>query len=118
MLYLSQSQISRLKQLQESNSTRKKYAGISLTTVGLADSVIELADIMKKVSVDNRMKIINTSTHIALDVYKSLVPMSNKVHYFTSGKKNKIGGNKKLKITPGNLKRSIKVLSDIKKTYK
>jgi len=134
MLYLSEKQISHLRDLQKSNYKGKRSGNASaLIVAGLADSVIEMEKIMRVLTLEKRNEIIDSATPIALDVYRRLVPVSKKIHYFSSlgEEKNKLGigrtysfGRIKLvrtyayKITPGNLKRSIQVLSDILKKYK
>jgi hypothetical protein len=126
MAYLSIKQINHLKDLQKQNYKGKRsYQGISLVTTGLADSVIELAEIMEKISVKDRGKVIDAATPIALQVYKSIVPVSKKEHKVRSNpwKSSKMQGWEKTDgaigvIQPGNLKRSIIVLSDELKSYK
>ena len=124
MSYLSQKQISHLRDLQKTNYKGKRSSS-ALVVTGLADAVLEMEKIMRVVSLEQRHEIINSATPIALQVYKSLVPVSKKTHYFSSWgeKQNKLGIGRyereyHYKIEPGNLKRSIQILSDILKKYK
>jgi hypothetical protein len=126
MGYLSAKQINHLKDLQKSNyAGRRSFQGMSLRVVGLADSVIEFADLMEQCTLTERSRVIDSATPIALEVYKSLVPVSSKPHRITTNpwKSKKMSGWEKTDSTsfmvqPGNLKKSIIDLSKNLVSYK
>jgi hypothetical protein len=132
MSYLSQKQLSHLRDLQKSNYKGSRSSS-ALVVTGLADAVLEMEKIMRVVSLDQRHKIIESATPIALKIYRSIIPVSKETHYFNSWgqDKNKLGIGKTIntgsrvytrtyayKIEPGNLKRSVQILSEILKKYK
>ncbi len=126
MGYLSQKQINHLKDLQKDNyKGRRSFQGISLRVVGLADSVIEFAELMEQCTVTERSRVIEAGIPIALNVYKSLVPVSKKPHYLKTNpwKNKKMQGWEKsdgvsVLVQPGNLRRSIIDLSKKLVSYK
>jgi hypothetical protein len=117
MTYITQSQISRLKRASGTGGTKR-----GLFANGLAETVIELNDILTKITVEKRMDVINAAMPSALAVYKSLIPMSKKDHKVSTFAKGagKSGGSAKYRyiVKPGNLQRSIKGLSELLKKYK
>lgn len=118
MAYLTNRMINNLKKAQGKPMKNK------IALFGLTDSIIQLEQILKAVTKDERMEIVNSAIPIAHEIYRNIVPKSTKTHYFTSySKTNKLGigsGNRRYlyEITPGNMQRSVKVLSDILKKYK
>jgi len=117
MTYITQSQISRLKR---ASGIGAKTRGIFAN--GLAETVIELNDILSKITIDKRMDVINAGMPAAINVYKSLIPISKKEHKISTFAKGvgKSGGNADYRyiVKPGNLQRSIKGLSQLLKKYK
>jgi len=117
MTYITQSQITRLK---NASGTGAKRRGIFAD--GLAETVIELNDILSKITIDKRIDVINAGLPSAINVYRSFIPESKKEHKISTFAKGvgKSGGNDKFRyiVKPGNLKRSIKGLSDLLKKYK
>jgi len=117
MSYITQSQISRLKTASGKGGTKR-----GLFANGLAETVIELNDILTKITVEKRMDVINAAMPAALAVYKSLIPISKKNHKVSTFAKGagKSEGSAKYRyiVKPGNLKRSIKGLSELLKKYK
>ena len=126
MGYLTAKQINHLKDLQKDNVKGKRsYQGISLRVVGLADAVIEFAELMEQCTVNERTRVIEAGVPIALDVYKSLVPISSKPHRIRTRpwKNKKMTGWEKtdgasIWVQPGNLKNSIIDLSKNLVSYK
>jgi hypothetical protein len=126
MGYLSAKQINHLKDLQKSNyAGRRSFQGMSLRVVGLADAVIEFAELMEQCTVKERSRVIDSATPIALQIYKSLVPVSSKPHRISTNP----FGNKKMQgwaeddrasmtVQPGNLRKSIIDLSKNLKSYR
>jgi hypothetical protein len=117
MTYITQAQISRLKRASASG---KKIRGIFAN--GLAETVLELNDILMNITVDKRMDVINAGMPAAINVYKSLIPQSKKEHKISTFAKGvgKSGGSAKYRyiVKPGNLQRSIKGLSELLNKYK
>jgi hypothetical protein len=126
MAYLSAKQINHLKDLQKDNYRgRRSFQGMSLRVVGLADAVIEFAELMEQCTLTEQSRVIDSATPIALEVYKSLVPVSSKPHRITTNpwKSKKMSGWEKTDSTsfmvqPGNLKKSIIDLSKNLVSYK
>ena len=126
MGYLSAKQINHLKDLQKSNySGRRSFQGMSLRIVGLADSVIEFAELMEQCTVTERSRVIDSATPIALEVYRSLVPVSSKAHRISTSpfKNKKMQGweqndRASMWVQPGNLRKSIIDLSKNLVSYK
>ena len=117
MTYISERQISNLKRISESGGRKR-----GLYANGLAECVLELNELLKNITIDKRIDVINAGMPAALNVYKSLIPISKKEHkiYTFSKGVGKSGGNAKFRyiVKPGNLKRSIKNLSELLKKYK
>jgi hypothetical protein len=117
MTYITQSQISRLR---KSSGTGAKRRGLFAN--GLAECVLELDDILSKITVDKRMDVINAAMPAAINIYKSLIPVSKKEHKISTFAKGvgKSDGNSKYRyiVKPGNLQRSVKGLSQLLKKYK
>lgn len=119
MGYLSAKQINHLKDLQKDNYRgRRSFQGMSLRVVGLADAVIEFAELMEQCTVTERSRVIDSATPIALEIYKSLVPVSSKPHRISTNpfKNKKMEGWEKndrasMWVQPGNLRKSIIDLS-------
>jgi hypothetical protein len=118
MAYLTNRQINNLK-IAQGKPMKNKIA-----LFGLTDSIIQLEQILKAVTIDERMEIVNSAVPIAHDIYRNIVPKSTKTHYFTSySKNNKLGIGRDdrkyiYEITPGNLQRSVQILSKVLKKYK
>ena len=104
-MFISQAKLNRLKKIQ--GKTNKK--GQPLAISNFAESVIELDNIMQQITIVKRNEITKAAEPIALDAYKNLVPKSNKPHkFYVKGK------GLKYNIMPGNLQRSIQIVSDVK----
>ena len=117
MSYITQKQISNLKKISGTGMKRR-----GLYANGLAETVLELNEILKDITIHKRIDVINAGMPAALNVYKSLVPESKKEHkiYTISKASGKMSGNSDYRyiVKPGNLKRSIKGLSELLKKYK
>lgn len=117
MTYITQAQISRLRRASGSGS---RVRGIFAN--GLAETVLELNDILTNITVNKRMDVINAAMPAAINIYKSLIPQSNKEHKISTFAKGvgKSGGSAKYRyiVKPGNLKRSVKNLSELLQKYK
>ena len=117
MTYITQKQISNLKRASGTGVKRR-----GLYANGLAEVVIELNDILSNITVDKRMDVINAGMPAALNIYKSLIPESKKEHKISTFSKGvgKSAGSADYRyiVKPGNLKRSIKGLSELLKKYK
>ena len=119
MGYLSAKQINHLKDLQKSNyAGRRSFQGMSLRVVGLADAVIEFAELMEQCTLTERSRVIDSATPIALEIYKSIVPVSSKAHRISTSpfKNKKMQGweendRASMVVQPGNLRKSIIDLS-------
>ena len=108
-MFISQSKLNRLIKLQ--GKTNKK--GQPLAISNFAESVIELDNIMQQITIKKRKEIAKAAEPIALEAYRNLVPKSKEAHkFYTSGK------GMKYNIIPGNLRRSIKIISDEKNLLK
>ena len=108
-MFISQAKLNRLKKLQ--GKTNKK--GQQLAISNFAESVIELDNIMQQITIKKRKEIAKAAEPIALEAYRNLVPKSKEAHkFYTSGK------GMKYNIIPGNLRRSIKIISDEKNLLK
>ena len=126
MGYLSAKQINHLKDLQKDNyKGRRSFQGMSLRVVGLADAVIEFAELMEQCTLTERSRVIDSATPIALEVYKSLVPVSSKAHRISTNpfKNKKMQGweqndRASMVVQPGNLRKSIIDLSKNLVSYK
>jgi hypothetical protein len=126
MGYLSAKQINHLKDLQKDNyKGRRSFQGMSLRVVGLADAVIEFSELMEQCTVTERSRVIDSATPIALEIYKSIVPVSSKAHRISTNPFS----NKKMQgweqddgthydVQPGNLRKSIIDLSKNLVSYK
>ena len=117
MTYITQSQISRLRRASGSG---RRVRGLFAN--GLAETVIELNDILGNITVTKRMDVINAAMPAALNIYKSNVEVSLKEHTVSTfakgvGKSGGIGKYRYL-VKPGNLRRSIKDLSKLLQKYK
>jgi len=126
MAYLSAKQINHLKDLQKDNYRgRRSFQGMSLRVVGLADAVIEFAELMEQCTLKEQSRVIDSATPIALEIYKSIVPVSSKAHRISTNPFS----NKKMQgweqddgthydVQPGNLRKSIIDLSKNLVSYK
>jgi hypothetical protein len=117
MTYITQSQISRLRRASGSN---RRVRGLFAN--GLAECVLELDDILSKITVDKRIDVINAAMPAAINIYKSLIPVSKKEHKISTFSKG-VGkadgnGNYRYIVKPGNLQRSVKGLSQLLQKYK
>ena len=118
MAYLTNRQINNIKKAQ-GKPTRNR-----LVMAGMVDAIVELEGLLKQVTIEQRMEIIDAAVPIAHDIYRNIVPKSTKTHYFTSySKTNKLGIGRDdrryiYEITPGNLQRSVQILSKVLKKYK
>jgi hypothetical protein len=108
-MFIKQSKLDRLRRLQ--GDTQKKFTkkGQLLAIYNLAEAVVELDNLMKRVTIDKRKEIAKAAEPIALAAYKNQVPISKKPHkYYVKGE------GLFYNIMPGNLRRSIKIISDVK----
>ncbi len=108
-MFISQSKLNKLRRIQSETQRRTNNKGQVLAIYNLADNIVELDNIMQQITITKRKQITKAAEPIALSAYKNLVPTSNKEHKFYVG-----GKGLKYKILPGNLKRSIKIISDEK----
>jgi hypothetical protein len=87
--------------------------GQLLAIYNLAEAVLELDNLMTNVTVSKRKEIAKSAEPIALAAYKNQVPISKKPHkYYVKGE------GLVYNIMPGNLRRSIKIISDVKNLKK
>ena len=108
-MFIKQSKLDRLRRLQ--GDTQKKFTkkGQLLAIYNLAEAVVELDNLMTNVTVSKRKEIAKSAEPIALAAYKNQVPISKKPHkYYVKGE------GLVYNIMPGNLRRSIKIISDVK----
>jgi len=104
-MFISQAKLNRLKRLE--GKTNKK--GQPLAISNFASSVIELDNIMQQITIKKRNEITKAAEPIALAAYKNHVEVSVKPHkFYIKGK------GLKYNIMPGNLRRSIQIVSDVK----
>ena len=104
-MFISQSKLNRLIKLQ--GKTNKK--GQPLAISNFAESVVELDNIMQQITIKKRKQITKAAEPIALAAYKNHVEVSVKPHkFYVKGK------GLKYNIMPGNLRRSIQIVSDVK----
>jgi hypothetical protein len=108
-MYISQAKLDKLKRLQSETQKRVTKKGQILAIYNFAESVVELDNIMQQITITKRKEIAKAAEPIALSAYRNLVPRSNKLHKFYTG-----GKGLKYTILPGNLQRSIKIISDEK----
>jgi len=108
-MFISQAKLDKLRRLQAETQKRTNKKGQLLAIYNFAESVIELDNIMQRITIEKRKEISKAAEPIALSAYKNLVPKSNKEHKFYVG-----GKGLKYTILPGNLQRSIKIVSDEK----
>jgi ribosomal protein L17 len=104
-MFISQAKLNRLKRLE--GKTNKK--GQPLAISNFAESVIELDNIMQQITITKRKEITKAAEPIALAAYRNHVEISTKAHkFYVKGK------GLKYNIMPGNLRRSIQIVSDVK----
>jgi hypothetical protein len=104
-MFISQAKLNRLKRLE--GKTNKK--GQPLAISNFASSVIELDNIMQQITIKKRNEITKAAEPIALAAYRNHVEVSVKPHkFYVKGK------GLKYNIMPGNLRRSIQIVSDVK----
>lgn len=108
-MFISQAKLDKLRRLQAETQKRTNKKGQLLAIYNFAESVIELDNIMQRITIEKRKEITKAAEPIALSAYKNLVPKSNRLHKFYVG-----GKGLKYSILPGNLQRSIKIISDEK----
>jgi hypothetical protein len=113
---ISRSKLNRLRALENETQKKTTKAGKLFKMYNFAKSVTELDDMINKVTKEKRKEISDAAAPIALKVYKSFVPRSNKPHKFYSRGMDR-GSGPKYNIEPGNLRRSIQNISD-KKSWK
>jgi len=104
-MFISQAKLNRLRKLQGKTTKKGKPLAIS----NFAESVVELDNIMQQITIVKRNEITKSAEPIALAAYKNNVPKSNNTHKFYVK-----GRGLKYNINPGNLQRSIQIVSDVK----
>jgi hypothetical protein len=108
-MFIKQARLDNLRRLQAQTQKKVTKKGSLLAIYNLAEAVVELDDLMKKITIDKRKEIAKAAEPIALAAYKNQVPISKKPHkYYVKGK------GLVYNILPGNLRRSIKIISDVK----
>ena len=104
-MFISQAKLNRLRKLQGKTTKRGKPLAIS----NFAESVVELDNIMQQITITKRNEITKAAEPIALAAYKNHVELSVEPHkFYVKGK------GVKYNIMPGNLRRSIQIVSDVK----
>jgi hypothetical protein len=104
-MFISQAKIDKLRRLEGKTTKKGKPLAIS----NLAISVVELDNIMRQITITKRKEVFKAAEPIALAAYKNNVPTSFEAHkFYIKGK------GVKYTIMPGNLKRSIQIISDVK----
>ena len=112
-MFIKQARLDNLRRLQAQTQKRVNKKGVLLSIYNLAEAVVELDDLMKKITIDKRKEIAKAAEPVALAAYRSIIPNSKKTHkYYVKGK------GLIYKIIPGNLERSIKIISDVKNLKK
>lgn len=104
-MFISQAKLNKLRKLQGKTTKRGKPLAIS----NFAESVVELDNIMQQITIVKRNEITKAAEPIALEAYKNHVEISVEPHeFYVKGK------GVKYNIMPGNLRRSIQIVSDVK----
>jgi hypothetical protein len=104
-MFISQAKLNKLRKLQGKTTKRGKPLAIS----NFAESVVELDNIMQQITIVKRNEITKAAEPIALAAYKNHVELSVEPHkFYVKGK------GVKYNIMPGNLRRSIQIVSDVK----
>jgi len=112
-MFIKQARLDNLRRLQAQTQKKVTKKGSLLAIYNLAEAVVELDDLMKKITIDKRKEIAKAAEPIALAAYKNQVPISKKPHkYYVKGE------GLVYNIMPGNLRRSIKIISDVKNLKK
>jgi hypothetical protein len=112
-MFIKQARLENLKRLQAQTQKRVNKKGVLLGIYNLAEAVVELDNLMTNVTVSKRKEIAKAAEPIALAAYRNIIPNSKKTHkYYVKGK------GLIYKIIPGNLERSIKIISDVKNLKK
>lgn len=106
-MIISASKIDKLRRLQKETQKKTNKKGEILGVYNLAEAVVELDSIMLNITQSKRKQISDAAAPIAVAAYKNMVPKSSKSHKFYQ---------KGLKyiIEPGNLQRSVQLISDVK----
>jgi hypothetical protein len=108
-MFIKQARLENLRRLQAQTQKRVNKKGVLLAIYNLAEAVVELDNLMTSVTVSKRKEIAKAAEPIALAAYKNQVPISKKPHkYYVKGE------GLVYNIMPGNLRRSIKIISDVK----
>jgi hypothetical protein len=108
-MFIKQARLDNLRRLQAQTQKRVNKKGVLLSIYNLAEAVVELDNLMTNVTVSKRKEIAKAAEPIALAAYKNQVPISKKPHkYYVKGE------GLVYNIMPGNLRRSIKIISDVK----
>jgi hypothetical protein len=112
-MYIKLARIDRLRRLEAQTQRKVNKKGEVLGIYNLADAVVELDNLMRRITIEKRKEIAKPAEPIAIAAYRSMIPKSKKPHkYFIKGK------GLIYTIMPGNLQRSIKVISDVKNLKK
>lgn len=112
-MYIKLARIDRLRRLEAQSQRKVNKKGEVLGIYNLADAVVELDNLMRRITIEKRKEIAKAAEPIALDAYRNLVPKSKEAHKFFVG-----GKGMKYNIIPGNLRRSIKIISNEKNLLK
>ena len=81
---ISRSKLNRLRAIENETQKKTTKGGKLFKMYNFAKSVTELDDMLNKVTKEKRKEISDAAAPIALKVYKSFVPRSNKPHKFYS----------------------------------
>ena len=112
-MYIKLARIDRLRRLQAQSQRKVNKKGEILGIYNLAEAVVELDNLMWRITIEKRKEIAKPAEPIALAAYRSMIPKSKEPHkYFIKGK------GLIYTIMPGNLQRSIKIISDEKNLLK
>lgn len=106
-MIISASKIEKLRRLQKETQKKTNKRGEILGIYNLAEAVVDLDNIMVQITKTKRKEISDAAAPIAVAAYKNMVPKSSKKHkFFQKGLK--------YIIEPGNLQRSVQLISDVK----
>ena len=112
-MFISQSKLDNLRKLQAQTQKKLTKKGVLFAIYNIAEAVVELDNLMKNITVEKRKEIQKAAEPVALATYRSFVPVSKKEHYYYIKGQGLMYG-----IRPGNLRRSIKIISDEKNLEK
>lgn len=113
-MIISASKIDKLRRLQKETQKKTNKKGELLGIYNLAEAVVDLDNIMSKITQSERARVTKAAAPVVLSAYRNFVPQSTKEHRFYSRGMDRASGPKYF-IKPGNLRRSIQDISDAKR---